>query len=30
MARIAMTPTWAKVIDFETRLPDAVQRLAEG
>jgi len=30
MARIAVKPTWAKVIDFETRLPDAVRRLAEG
>ena len=29
MARISVTPNWAKVIDFETRLPSAVQRLAE-
>lgn len=29
MALIAITPTWVKVLDFETRLPDAVRRLAE-
>ncbi len=28
MARIAITPTWAKVLDFETRAPAAVARLA--
>jgi hypothetical protein len=28
MARIAITPTWAKLIDFETRLPLAVEQLA--
>jgi Pyridoxamine 5'-phosphate oxidase len=27
MARISMTPQWAKVLDFETRLPIAVERL---
>jgi len=27
MARIAIRPTWAKVLDFETRLPEAVQQL---
>ena len=26
MARIAVTPEWAKVIDFETRLPSPVER----
>jgi hypothetical protein len=30
MALIAITPVWAKVMDFETRLPDAVRRLAES
>jgi nitroimidazol reductase NimA-like FMN-containing flavoprotein (pyridoxamine 5'-phosphate oxidase superfamily) len=30
MALIAITPTWAKVMDFETRLPEAVSRLAES
>jgi Pyridoxamine 5'-phosphate oxidase len=29
MARIAITPTWAKVLDFETRAPPAVARLAK-
>lgn len=28
MARIVLTPEWAKVLDFETRVPDFVQRLA--
>ena len=28
MARIVVTPEWAKVLDFETRLPDPVRRLA--
>jgi len=28
MARITITPTWAKVLDFETRLPVAVEHLA--
>jgi hypothetical protein len=27
MARIAITPEWAKVLDFETRLPVAVEEL---
>jgi nitroimidazol reductase NimA-like FMN-containing flavoprotein (pyridoxamine 5'-phosphate oxidase superfamily) len=27
MARIAITPTWAKILDFETRLPSAVEEL---
>jgi uncharacterized protein YndB with AHSA1/START domain len=28
MARISLVPTWAKVLDFETRAPDFVHRLA--
>jgi hypothetical protein len=28
MTRISITPTWAKVFDFETRAPAAVMRLA--
>jgi hypothetical protein len=28
MARIEITPTWAKVLDFETRAPEAVMRIA--
>lgn len=28
MARIDITPTWAKVLDFETRAPEAVMQLA--
>ncbi len=28
MARIAITPEWAKLFDFETRLPDFLERLA--
>jgi hypothetical protein len=28
MARIRITPTWAKILDFETRLPSAVEELA--
>jgi hypothetical protein len=27
MVRIVVTPTWAKLIDFETTLPSAVERL---
>jgi hypothetical protein len=27
MVRIAVTPTWAKLIDFETTLPSAVAEL---
>jgi hypothetical protein len=27
MARIAIEPTWAKLMDFETRLPRAVEQL---
>ena len=27
MVRIAVTPTWAKLIDFETTLPSAVEEL---
>jgi hypothetical protein len=27
MALIRVTPTWAKVLDFETRLPSAVERV---
>ena len=29
MVRIVVTPTWAKLIDFETTLPSAVQELLE-
>lgn len=29
MARIEITPNWAKVLDFDTRLPSAVEELAE-
>ncbi|MET8758392.1 pyridoxamine 5'-phosphate oxidase family protein [Lentzea sp. NPDC004782] len=29
MVRIVVTPTWAKLIDFETTLPTPVQELAE-
>ena len=28
MARLDITPTWAKVLDFETRAPEAVMELA--
>ncbi|NQX13624.1 pyridoxamine 5'-phosphate oxidase family protein [Microbacteriaceae bacterium VKM Ac-2855] len=28
MARIEITPTWAKVLDFETRAPETVMKLA--
>jgi hypothetical protein len=28
MARISVIPRWAKVLDFETRLPVAVEQLA--
>jgi hypothetical protein len=28
MARIAITPEWAKLFDFETRLPDFLEQLA--
>jgi hypothetical protein len=27
MVRIAVTPTWAKILDFETRLPSPVEKL---
>lgn len=30
MARIDITPTWARVQDFETRLPQAVEELARA
>lgn len=30
MARIDITPTWATIHDFETRVPQAVQELAEA
>src|SRR3954451_12399537 len=30
MARIDVTPSWAKVHDFETRLPQAVEELARA
>jgi hypothetical protein len=29
MARIDITPTWVKIHDFETRLPEPVERLAQ-
>jgi hypothetical protein len=29
MVRVVITPTWAKLIDFETTLPTAVQELVE-
>ncbi|MFF1610366.1 pyridoxamine 5'-phosphate oxidase family protein [Amycolatopsis sp. NPDC058278] len=29
MVRIVITPTWAKLIDFETTLPSAVEELAK-
>ncbi|WP_328455399.1 pyridoxamine 5'-phosphate oxidase family protein [Amycolatopsis sp. NBC_00438] len=29
MVRIVVTPTWAKLIDFETTLPSAVEELAQ-
>lgn len=28
MARIAITPTWAKILDFQTRVPSAVAEMA--
>jgi len=28
MARIEITPTWAKILDFGTRIPSAVDELA--
>ena len=30
MARISVTPHWAKVIDFEQRMPTAVEKLMAG
>ncbi len=30
MARITLRPKWAKLIDFETRLPIAIQHLVSG
>jgi Pyridoxamine 5'-phosphate oxidase len=30
MARIAILPLWAKVLDFQTRLPEAVEHLIRG
>jgi hypothetical protein len=29
MVRIVVTPTWAKLIDFETTLPSAVAELVQ-
>ncbi len=29
MVRIVVTPTWAKLIDFETTLPSAVEELVQ-
>ena len=30
MVRVVVTPTWAKLIDFETTLPSAVEELVEA
>ena len=30
MAIIRVTPTWAKIFDFETRLPGSVEELIKG
>lgn len=30
MARIEITPSWARVFDFQTRMPEAVRRLVEA
>jgi hypothetical protein len=30
MARIEITPTWAKILDFETRIPSAVEELVRA
>lgn len=30
MARIAIVPEWAKLLDFETRLPAAIEQLVSG
>jgi hypothetical protein len=30
MAIIRVTPTWAKILDFETRLPGPVEELIKG
>lgn len=30
MVRIEISPTWATVLDFETRAPEAVRELAEA
>jgi hypothetical protein len=30
MARIAIQPDWAKIIDFQTRLPTAIEELVRG
>jgi hypothetical protein len=29
MARIEITPNWAKVLDFQTRAPETVMKLSE-
>jgi hypothetical protein len=29
MARITVTPTWARALDFQTRVPDALQRIID-
>lgn len=29
MAKITITPTWARVLDFETRIPETVQRIMD-
>jgi hypothetical protein len=30
MARIEITPTWAELMDFETRVPDFIEKLMRG
>jgi hypothetical protein len=30
MARITIRPTWAKVLDFETRMPQAIEELVRA
>ena len=29
MAKITIAPTWARVLDFETRIPETVQRIMD-
>ena len=30
MARITIVPEWAKLLDFETRIPSSVEQLVRG